>query len=76
MNNPAGKAGLRDLTCYFESHERVTAGFYFSSQMPRRWITRAEHELAEGKPVLILAVGGELHWVDRDGYRRHRDVIG
>lgn len=34
------------------------------------WIAEAHRDLAAGKPALALAVGAELHWLDRDDHRQ------
>lgn len=43
----------------------------FRSGVPEaaEWIAQAERELAASEPAFALAVGGELHWADLDGYR-------
>ncbi|MFI1990368.1 ADP-ribosylation family protein [Actinoplanes sp. NPDC020271] len=35
-----------------------------------RWIAEAGRELAAGRPALALAVGSELHWLDRPEHRQ------
>lgn len=56
------------------SNERLMA---FRELLPeaRTWITAAESELAAGHPALALAVGGELHWLDRDDYRHEGHAL-
>lgn len=50
--------------------EARLAGFQAGSPEAARWIADAERELAAGLPAYALAVGGELHWLDRDEHRR------
>lgn len=58
-----------------QSHDR-TSGFLADAPESAEWIAQAEQELAAGKPALALAVGAELHWVDRDAYRlQSRDLL-
>ena len=52
-----------------QARERL-AGFQIGSSEAAGWIADAERELAAGLPAYALAVGGELHWLDRDEYRR------
>lgn len=52
-----------------ESYERLSA-FQSDATQVARWIAEAESELAAGRPALALAIGSELHWLDRDEYRR------
>jgi Uncharacterised conserved protein (DUF2228) len=44
--------------------------FQSDAAQASRWITEARRELAAGRPALALAVGSELHWLDRDEYRQ------
>lgn len=58
-----------------QSDERLNA-FLTATPAAREWIAQAERELAVGQPALALAVGGELHWLDRDEYRTiSRDLL-
>ncbi|WP_157963503.1 ADP-ribosylation family protein [Actinocorallia populi] len=52
-----------------QSSSRLSA-FRNGTPEAAEWITRAEQELAAGRPALALAVGGELHWMDRDDHRQ------
>ncbi|MFG2043904.1 ADP-ribosylation family protein [Dactylosporangium sp. NPDC048998] len=52
-----------------ESNDRLSA-LQSDSAQGARWIADAEGELAAGRPALALAIGGELHWLDHDQYRR------
>jgi hypothetical protein len=50
----------------------------FRSGTPQaaEWIEVAERELNAGQPAFALAVGGELHWLDRDEYcTASRDLL-
>lgn len=52
------------------------AGFRSASPEADRWIADAARELAAGLPAYALAVGAELHWLDRDEYREAgRDLL-
>jgi hypothetical protein len=55
---------------------RATCFAYGGVPAARDWIAQAEQELAAGQPAYALAVGGELHWTDRDEYRQQsRDLL-
>jgi hypothetical protein len=64
---PALPPGSGD-PCLAELDARLTA-FAKAGPSAARWIARAGDELAQGRPALALAVGGELHWLDADAYR-------
>jgi hypothetical protein len=52
------------------------AAFRAASDEAAGWIADAERELAAGLPAYALAVGAELHWLDRDEYRQAgRDLL-
>ena len=58
-----------------ESNQRLE-GFGTESAEALEWIAQAERELAAGEPAFALAVGAELHWLDRDPYRtQSRDLL-
>jgi hypothetical protein len=61
---PSGSGNPR----FAQSYERLDD---FRSGSPRggEWIAEAARELEAGQPAFALAVGGELHWLDRDEYR-------
>lgn len=71
---PALPPGSGD-PCLAQSNERLAA-YRKGTPEADAWIARAERELADGRPALALAVGGELHWLDRDAYRAaSRDLL-
>lgn len=52
------------------------SGFHAGVPESAGWITRAEREMAAGKPAFALAVGSELHWADLGQYRLvSRDLL-
>ncbi|WP_170208483.1 ADP-ribosylation family protein [Micromonospora pisi] len=58
-----------------KSYDRIS-GFQTGTPQAAAWIAQAERELAGGEPAFALALGGELHWVDRDEYRsQSRDLL-
>ncbi|WP_033345008.1 ADP-ribosylation family protein [Catenuloplanes japonicus] len=52
------------------SGERLDA-FRKDAERAAAWIAEARQELDAGRPALALAVGAELHWLDRDAYRQN-----
>ncbi|AGL19286.1 ADP-ribosylation family protein [Actinoplanes sp. N902-109] len=51
-----------------ESEDRLAA-FTGDPRRAARWLADAANDLAAGRPALALAVGQEVHWLDRDDFR-------